>query len=169
MKMNTKIMVILAMLVALSAIGAYLPIPSPVGTVALDSAPGFYASLVFGGTYGGLVLLLGHLISALKMGFPLGFIHVFIGVLMGVCGYIYYYLFRKTNLIVSSIIAIIFNGVVLNAILIPLLGIGFFLSMLTPLLFGSFLNILVAGILFKVLGEKVDIGRVESDNYSESE
>lgn len=155
--MKTKLMVRMAMLVALSAIGAYFPFPSPIGTVALDSAPGLFAALVFGGWYGGLVLFLGHLISALKMGFPLGAIHIFIAFMMGGCGVAYYYLKEKINLIVSSIIAIILNGVVVNALLIPLLGKGFFLSMLTSLLIGAFVNILVAGIIFKFLGEKVGI------------
>ncbi len=156
MDKNTKIMVRLAMLVALSAIGAYFPFPSPVGTVALDSAPGYFAALAFGGLAGGLVLFLGHIVSALKMGFPLGIIHLFIALMMGGCGYIYYYLKERINIIVSSIITIILNGVVMNALLIPLLGMGFYLSMLTPLFTGSVINILVAAIIYKVLKEKVD-------------
>jgi hypothetical protein len=80
---KTKRLVLLSLMAALSAVGAYVIIPSPVGTVALDSAPGYLASLLFGGISGGVVLLLGHLISAVKSGFPLGIIHLLIAVLMG--------------------------------------------------------------------------------------
>lgn len=37
-----------AILVALSAVGAFIKLPSPTGTVALDSAPGFVAAAAFG-------------------------------------------------------------------------------------------------------------------------
>ena len=151
---NTKKLVQLALMVAMSGVGAYIIIPSLIGTVALDSAPGYLASLIFGGISGGIVLFLGHLISALKMGFPLGLIHLFIAILMGGCGLVFTYLYNKANIFVSSIVVIILNGLVITALLIPFLGYGFFISMMGPLLLGTTVNIIIAAIINKLLREK---------------
>ena len=45
----------IAILVALSGAGAFIKIPSPTGTVALDSAPGYLAAAVFSPLEGGIV------------------------------------------------------------------------------------------------------------------
>ena len=66
-KNNTKLLTRLALLIAISAVAAYIPIPSPTGTVALDSSPGYFAALVFGGYKGAVVLAIGHLFSSLNI------------------------------------------------------------------------------------------------------
>lgn len=155
-KNNTKLLTRLSLLVALSAIAAYFPLPSPTGTVALDSAPGYFAVLVFGGFEGALVLLVGHLFSALKTGFPLGAIHVLIAFLMGGCGIAFYWLKNNLNITIAAIITILINGIILPLFLIPLLGRGFFAAMILPLLFGSLVNVFVAVLLFKLLKTRMD-------------
>ena len=155
-KTSTKLLTRLSLLVALSAIAAYFPLPSPTGTVALDSAPGYFAVLVFGGIEGALVLLVGHLFSALKSGFPLGAIHILIALLMGGCGIVFYFLKDKLNLIIAAIITILINGIILPSFLIPLLGTGFFAAMLIPLLFGSLVNVFTAVLLYKLLKNRMD-------------
>jgi len=163
---KTKRLVLLSLMVALSAVGAYVIIPSPVGTVALDSAPGYLASLLFGGISGGVVLLLGHLISAVKSGFPLGIIHLLIAVLMGGCGLVFAYLNTVTNYFISSLCVIILNGVIITALLIPFTGYGFFLAMLAPLLVGSTVNVVLAAVINKILEERMDLSRLKKEgNY----
>lgn len=159
---NIKGIVLLALMIALSVVGAYIIIPSPIGTVAFDSAPGYLASLIFGGVGGSIVLFLGHLLSAMKSGFPLGMIHLGIAVLMGVCGLVFAYLYNKANSLLAVVIAIILNGIVLDAVLIPLLGYPFFLSMLIPLLVGSVVNVVLAVVVHKILGERIDLKKLKN-------
>lgn len=153
---NIKLLTRLSLLIALSAIAAYFPLPSPTGTVALDSAPGYFAVLFFGGFEGALVLVIGHLFSALKTGFPLGAIHILIAFLMGGCGVAFYWLKNKLNIVIAGVITILINGIILPLFLIPLLGTGFFAAMLLPLVFGSSVNIFVAIILFKLLKNRLE-------------
>jgi len=79
-----------AILVALSGVGAFIKIPSPTGTVALDSAPGYLAAVAFSPLEGGVVGALGHLISAATAGFPLGLpIHLIIAAEMFVFAWLF--------------------------------------------------------------------------------
>lgn len=159
-----KKIVLMSMMIAMSAVGAYIIVPSPAGTVALDSAPGYLASLLFGGINGAVVLFLGHLISALKSGFPLGILHILIALLMGGCGLAFYYLTAKTNYLIGSLIVIILNGVVTTAALIPFLGYGFFLAMLIPLLTGSMVNVILAVAIRKLLEARMDLNEFKKED-----
>ncbi|MCW4018257.1 MAG: ECF transporter S component [Candidatus Bathyarchaeota archaeon] len=71
---------------ALCAAGAFLKIPSPVGSLALDSAAGFFVALYFGAAEGALVCGLGHLATAVVSGFPLGYLHLPIALGMALAG-----------------------------------------------------------------------------------
>ncbi|MCG8616904.1 MAG: ECF transporter S component, partial [Desulfobacterales bacterium] len=53
-----------AIFIALSAVGAMIKIPSPVGTIGLDSGPGYFCGLAFGYRTGSLVIFIGHLLTA---------------------------------------------------------------------------------------------------------
>ncbi len=66
---NVKTLTLVAMLIALSAIGALIKV---FNTVAFDSMPGYFAALYLGGWYGALVISLGHMLTAITSGFPLG-------------------------------------------------------------------------------------------------
>ena len=155
----------MALLIALSGIGAYIPVPSPVGSVALDSAPGFFAALSGGAIPGAIVLITGHLFSALRSGFHLGALHIIIALLMGLCGVLLSFLVAKTKSInLSSFLVAIVNGVGLPLVLLPLLGMGVFLGLLAPLLIAAFLNIFCARILYRVFDEE---GR-EAYGYKEA-
>src|SRR5665648_13939 len=70
----------LALFSALSVVGSFIKIPSPVGSLAFDSFPGFFVALFFGPAEGALVSGLGHLATAATSGFPLGILHIPIAV-----------------------------------------------------------------------------------------
>lgn len=161
-EINIKRIILLALMIALSTVGAYIIIPSPIGTVAFDSAPGYLASLLFAGVSGSIVLFLGHLFSAMKNGFPLGMLHLGIAVLMGVCGLVFAYLYNKVNSLLGVIVVIILNGIVLDAVLIPFLGYPFFLSMLIPLLLGSAVNVVLAVVIHKILGKRINLEKLRN-------
>ena len=76
----------LSMFTALSAVGSLIKIPSPIGSLALDSSPGFLAALFFGPLEGAVVCGLGHLATATISGFPLGYLHIPIALGMALAG-----------------------------------------------------------------------------------
>ncbi|MHC1589786.1 MAG: ECF transporter S component [Candidatus Hecatellaceae archaeon] len=71
---------------ALSVIGSFFPFPSPVGTIAFDSFPGYLAALYFGALDGAVICGVGHLATAVVHGFPLGFWHFLIALGMAAVG-----------------------------------------------------------------------------------
>src|SRR5688500_8718746 len=94
----------IAILIALSGVGALIKIPSPTGTVALDSAPGYFTAAAFGPLEGGLVAGLGHLFTAATTGFPLGIpMHLLVGVEQAIWALLFWVLARRVNLTVAII------------------------------------------------------------------
>lgn len=141
-----------AILVALSAVGAFIKLPSPTGTVALDSAPAFVAAAAFGPGEGAIVGALGHMFSALITGFPLGLpIHILVAVSMIVWIALFGIVARKVNIWVAIPVGIILNGVGGAALLIPIYGFGIFATLVLPLVVGSAINIVIAVAVVKVL------------------
>lgn len=153
---KTALLVKLALLTALSVVGSYLKFPSPVGSIALDSLPGYLGALVFGGGAGAIILTLGHLLSALNSGFVLGPLHLLIALLMGCCSYIFVY-FKNKNIYAAVLITSLVNGPVSAAVLIPFLGRAFFYGTAPILSLASFVNILLAVVIFKLLKDKLGV------------
>lgn len=136
----------LALLIALSAVGAYIKIPSITGTPALDSAPGYFAALAFTPGEGALVAAIGHLLTALTAGLPLSLpIHLLIALGMAGCATAVS-LLRRAGRLPAIIGGILLNGVVFPALFVPLpgFGAGFFTAMVVPLVIASALNIILA-------------------------
>src|SRR5262249_50333929 len=100
---------------ALSALGGILKIPSPIGSIAFDSAPGYFCAVYFNPLLGGIVGFVGHLSSALTAGFPLGLTHLYIAFHMFLWCLVFGFLARKLGrllgLVVAGIVAAGLNGV----------------------------------------------------------
>lgn len=142
----------IAILVAVSAVGAFIKLPSPTGTVALDSAPGFVAAAAFGPGEGSIVGALGHMFSALITGFPLGLpIHLLVAAATVIWVGAFGIISRKINILVAAPIAILLNGVGGAALLIPILGVGIFATLVLPLTVGAAINVIVAVAVVRVL------------------
>ncbi|ATW27921.1 ECF transporter S component [Candidatus Formimonas warabiya] len=153
---NVRRLVRIALLVALSVVGANIKIPSILGTPALDSMPGYFAAAVLGGKEGALIAALGHMFTALTAGFPLTVpVHLLTAAEMGICAFVFGFLFRKTNPLIAVIIATVLNGVGAPASMIPIMGVGVFYALLAPLLIASGLNIVLAAVLAKIPGIKM--------------
>lgn len=149
---KSRTVTFVGMFIALTVIGSLIKLPSPTGTVALDSTPAFVAALLLGPAAGALVGALGHLLSSLFVGFPLTLpIHLLIAVEMAITCAITGLVFRKLPITVTLLIALLLNGVAAPAlfILVPGFGIGFFTAMLVPLLVGSGINLLLTSILVR--------------------
>lgn len=146
--MNVRKLVTMALLIAMSAVGGFIKIPSPTGTVAFDSLPGYLAAALFGGWGGAVVGAFGHLLSAWTVSFPLSLpLHLFVAGQMAVFVTVFGYFFRKGQRVLAVVVAVLLNGVVAPALLIPIFGIGFFSALLIPLIVGSAVNILLAAML----------------------
>ncbi len=69
---NTLRVARIAIFTALSVIGSFITPYPLIPTIAFDSSPGFFAALYFGVLDGVLITGLGHIVTALINGFPLG-------------------------------------------------------------------------------------------------
>ncbi|HHY94224.1 MAG TPA: alpha-ribazole transporter [Firmicutes bacterium] len=152
--MKTARLVRLAILIALSAAGATLKIPSLTGTPALDSAPGYFAAFALGAPEGAAVAAAGHLLTALTAGFPLSIpIHLLIALGMAACAGAVAVMARRQGPWGAFAAGLVLNGVVFPALFVPLPGFGvaFFAAMVVPLLVASALNLGLAVVAYEVI------------------
>ncbi|MDO4289588.1 MAG: ECF transporter S component [Eubacterium sp.] len=159
---KTQKLVFCALLIALSYIGSMIKI---FGSVALDALPAYFGALMFGGPIGAIVGAIGHLFSAFLSGLPMGLpMHILVALCMAGACYAYYWINKKTNLVVASIVAIIINGVVmtfLSGLLAVALGVspsvmGFVVPMLAPLLIASTVNVVIAALLYLAVSKALN-------------
>ena len=158
---KTRRLVYMAILVALSFVGAQVKV---MGSIALDALPAFFAGLLLGPTSGAIVGAVGHLLTAITSGFPMTLpIHILLTLTMAFVCWLYGYLNNRINITLNSIIAILLNGVVatyLSVMLMEYLGIipsgkELFFVLLGPLMLASTFNVLGAAILYKLLKDKI--------------
>jgi uncharacterized membrane protein len=136
---------------ALSVIGSFITPYAPIPTIALDSSPGFFAALYFGVIDGLLITGLGHLVTAIINGFPLGTLHFVIALGMASAGGVMG-LVSKSNIkwgfIPAAISAVAINTT-LSVIMVPTMGWATTLSVVTvPLLLAASLNVVLAVIVY---------------------
>lgn len=142
----------IAIFIALSAVGAMIKIPSPVGTIGLDSAPGYFCALAFGYVEGAAVIFIGHLLTAGVVGFPLGLpLHFFIGLQMALWAILVRFIKQKLGLWPAVLTGVVLNGVVSAFTTVFIGGMGAVIGIMPFLIVGSLFNILVAAIAYKSL------------------
>lgn len=161
MKINTRQLVFMALLIAFSFIGAQLKI---FGTIAFDSLPAFLGTFLMGPIFGAIIGIIGHLLTALTSGFPMTLpVHCVIAFGMGITmiatWYTYTFIKKVSNeiigLIISVLAAAIFNGPILlllcSPLLVPMLTWAGVIGMMFPLALVGGLNALIAALVFKAL------------------
>lgn len=145
----------MAMLVALSAVGATIKFPSLTGTPALDSLPGFLAAFLLGPGQGAAVAALGHLLTAYLSGFPMTLpVHGVVALEMAGVAAVAGRLRRRRGLLAATAWIVVGNGLLAPApfLLWPGFGPAFVAAMLGPLLVASALNGVGAALLYAALG-----------------
>lgn len=148
--LSVKRVAYIAIFIALSAVGAMIKIPSPAGTIGLDSAPGYFSALAFGYIEGISVIFIGHLLTSGIFGFPLGLpLHIFIAIQMALWSICFRWVTKKFGIIAGSIIAVLLNGVVSAFTLVLVGGIGAALGVMPFLIAGSIINVVIAAISYK--------------------
>ena len=148
---NTLRVARIAIFTALSVIGSFITPYPLIPTIAFDSSPGFFAALYFGVLDGVLITGLGHIVTALINGFPLGALHYIIALGMALAGGAMG-LVNKTNkkwgFIPATITAVSINTV-LSVILVPTMGWTATLTYVTvPLLLAASLNAVLAALVY---------------------
>ncbi|ARI78553.1 ECF transporter S component [Halobacillus mangrovi] len=147
-----KRFVLLALFVSLSAVGGFIKIPLGLGSIALDAAPALAASIILGPLGGAVVGGLGHFLSALTGGFPLGPFHLFIAGEMALLYAIFYYLYSIQKWI-GSIFFWFGNSLLLPLPFYFLMSAAFYYTLVPALLIGSVINL----ILFMVVVPKLSM------------
>lgn len=159
--MKTKKITLMALLIALSAVGSYITIFM---SIALDSLPGFFAALAMGPLAGGLVGGLGHFLTALVHGFPLGLpTHLLLMAMMFLACFVLGFYYKKRPLLAISL-AFLINwllALVLSSLLTYFMGFipepfGLVPLMIFPLFLGTAFNLLPAYLLYSSLGRKLN-------------
>lgn len=161
---NTKHLVICALLIALSFVGANLRV---FGSIAFDSMPAFVAALLLGPIYGAIIGFIGHILTALLSGFPLSPpLHIVIAFAMAITmfGFGYTYKALKSrmhesiNLSITGIIGVLLNGPfslgLSMAVLAIMTGVEAALSLtaLLPfLMLATIINVVLSILIFKAL------------------
>ena len=146
-----KTISIIGVLIALSVVFSFIKIPSPVGTVAFDAIPGFFAAVYLLPSIGGFIGAIGHIATAATAGFPFGITsHIIIALTMFVACFVFGLLYKK-----NKFLAIIL-GILINVFLaIIILGSVYKFSLFTPLipflLVGSSINVVLATIIYENL------------------
>lgn len=146
---------ILAIFIALSAVGAVIKIPSPLGSIGLDSFPGYFCALAFGFPEGAIVIAVGHILSAAIAGFSLTVpLHLAIAVSMAVVAIIVRLIATKINkigVILSIIVGVLLNSFVLGFWLLPLGGWGLYTGATPSLFVASLVNGIIAVVAYYAL------------------
>jgi uncharacterized membrane protein len=145
--MNIKKLCLIALMIALSAVGASIKIPAVVDSVALDALPALLAAALFGVGAGAVTGALGHLLSALIGGFPLGPMHILIALEMAVLVWIFGILYKKGKKILAGIVFVMGNAFMAPIPFIFLMNKGFYAAIVPSLLIGSVINTVLALIL----------------------
>jgi adenosylcobinamide-phosphate guanylyltransferase len=136
----------ISVLSALCVIGSFIHPPSPIQTVAFDSSPGFFAALYFGALDGALVSGIGHIITSIVNGFPLGVLHLPIALGMtivgGIVGLVNHIGGGRSYLVAVPVGIAINSGLVV--VMVPAFGWGAALGFLPFLFAAASLNGLLA-------------------------
>lgn len=146
-KLTVKFLSWIAMFIALSAVGASIKIPAIIGSVALDAFPALLAAALLGGVPGAIVGALGHLLSALLGGFPLGPLHFVIAVEMAILCWLFGVMYGKNHKLLAGVVFVLLNTFAAPFPFIFLISKAFYISMLPSLAVGSILNAAIALIL----------------------
>lgn len=142
----------IAIFIALSVAGSLIKIPSPVGTIGLDSAPGYFLALAFSGPEGALVIALGHLLNSALVGFPLTIpIHGFIAVQMALWAVAFRWVHGKIGVLGAVISATILNGVLSSFTMVLMGGMGAAIGVMPFLTVASAINVIIAASAYKLI------------------
>lgn len=152
---SAKRIAIIAIFIALSAVGAVIKIPSPLGSIGLDSFPGYFCAFAFGYPEGAIVIAIGHILSAAVAGFSLTVpLHLAIAVSMAIVACIVRFIAvkcGKIGIVLAAIVGTVLNSFVLGFWLLPLGGWGLYVGATPSLFVASLVNAVIAAVAYYAL------------------
>jgi uncharacterized membrane protein len=156
---NIRNIITLAIFSAFAMALSFVKLPSPVGSVALDSSTGYFVAGFFSPILGGVTGLIGHLASSGIVGFPLSFAHIPIALLQFCWCWLFGFILRKGDnifaLVTAAVIAVLANGVVapvILALLYPAMK-NMMYGIIPFLTVASAVNVVLAAVGIRVLAK----------------
>ncbi|MBN8234834.1 ECF transporter S component [Halobacillus kuroshimensis] len=131
-----------AMFTSMAALGGLLKIPVGIGSIALDAVPALLASILLGPVSGAVAGGLGHLLSALTGGFPLGPFHLFISVEMAMLLLLFPFIYNKSRWM-GYLFFITFNSLVLPLPFLWMMNSVFYWALVPALTAGACINVIL--------------------------
>lgn len=147
---NTLRVARISVFTALCVIGSFIHPPSPIQTVAFDSSPGFFAALYFGALDGALATGIGHIVTSIINGFPLGVFHLPVAFGMALAGGamgLVNRINKKWGFIPAAITGVAINTAFVVAV-VPLIGWAAALAFVPFLLLAASLNAIIAALAY---------------------
>ncbi|WP_408006362.1 ECF transporter S component [Pseudalkalibacillus sp. A8] len=145
--MTSKKISLSGLFTGLSVVGASIKIPAIIGSIALDVFPALVAAVMVGRLTGAIVAAVGHIVSSILAGMPLGPFHFMIALEMGFLVWIFAILYQKGRRMYAGLIFIIGNAIVAPLPFIYLISQSFYVAIVPSLLIGSIINAVITFLL----------------------
>ncbi|ACA40003.1 ECF transporter S component [Lysinibacillus sp. fkY74-1] len=145
--------ILTAMVAAICAVGAAIKVPAFISTAALDSAPAFLGVVFLSPLLAGIGGFIGHFISALTAGFPLGPLHVIIAVEMFIVVWIFGIMHKKGMHFWKWPVALVLNGIVAPLPFYFIISPAFFWGALGSIFIATAINLIIVAVVMPILSK----------------
>lgn len=146
-------LVLTAMIAAICAVGAMIKVPTFISTAALDSAPAFLGVVFLSPILAGIAGLIGHFITALTSGFPLGPLHIIIAVEMLSVVWVFGVMHKKGMHFWKWPVALVLNGIVAPLPFYFIISPAFFWGALGSILMATVINLIIVAVVMPILSK----------------
>jgi len=141
------------MVAAICAVGAAIKVPAFISTAALDSAPAFLGVVFLSPLLAGVAGFIGHFISALTAGFPLGPLHAIIAVEMFIVVWIFGVMHKKGMHFWKWPVALVLNGIVAPLPFYFIISPAFFWGALSSIFIATAINLIIVAVVMPILSK----------------
>jgi len=146
-------LILTAMVAAICAVGAMIKVPAFISTAALDSAPAFLGVVFLSPILAGVAGLIGHFITALTSGFPLGPLHIIIAVEMLIVVWVFGVMHKKGMHFWKWPVVLVLNGIVAPLPFYFIISPAFFWGALGSILMATVINLIIVAVVMPVLSK----------------
>ena len=146
-------LILTAMVAAICAVGAMIKVPTFISTAALDSAPAFLAVVFLSPILAGAAGLIGHFITALTSGFPLGPLHIIIAVEMLIVVWVFGVMHKKGMHFWKWPVALVLNGIIAPLPFYFIISPAFFWGALGSILMATVINLIIVAVVMPILSK----------------
>lgn len=146
-------LILTAMVAAICAVGAMIKVPAFISTAALDSAPAFLGVVFLSPILAGVAGLIGHFITALTSGFPLGPLHIIIAVEMLIVVWVFGVMHKKGMHYWKWPVALVLNGIVAPLPFYFIISPAFFWGALGSILMATVINLIIVAVVMPFLSK----------------